>query len=140
MSDTSQGPGWWLASDGKWYPPQPSGPPPPPPGAGGHGASRPTNGLAVASLTLGIIGAAFGLIPLTFFIAWICGVLAVVFGGVGIKRARDGATGKGMAIAGTVLGVAAVLLGVLGLAIINDAFNEVDRRFEEIQREIEGAG
>lgn len=22
MSDTSQGPGWWLASDGKWYPPQ----------------------------------------------------------------------------------------------------------------------
>ena len=21
MSDTSQGPGWWLASDGKWYPP-----------------------------------------------------------------------------------------------------------------------
>ena len=24
MSDMSQGPGWWLASDGKWYPPQPS--------------------------------------------------------------------------------------------------------------------
>ena len=22
MSDTSQGPGWWLASDGKWYAPQ----------------------------------------------------------------------------------------------------------------------
>jgi hypothetical protein len=22
MSDTSQGPGWYLASDGKWYPPQ----------------------------------------------------------------------------------------------------------------------
>jgi hypothetical protein len=22
MSDTSQGPGWWLASDGKWYPPE----------------------------------------------------------------------------------------------------------------------
>lgn len=21
MSDVSQGPGWWLASDGKWYPP-----------------------------------------------------------------------------------------------------------------------
>ena len=24
MSDTSQGPGWWLASDGKWYPPSAS--------------------------------------------------------------------------------------------------------------------
>ena len=22
MSDTSEGPGWWLASDGKWYPPE----------------------------------------------------------------------------------------------------------------------
>lgn len=22
MSDTSQGPGWWQANDGKWYPPQ----------------------------------------------------------------------------------------------------------------------
>lgn len=28
MSDTSQGNGWWMASDGKWYPPQ-SAPPPP---------------------------------------------------------------------------------------------------------------
>ena len=35
MSDTSQGPGWWVASDGKWYPPQPvvDAPPPPPPAA-----------------------------------------------------------------------------------------------------------
>ncbi len=24
MSDTSQGPGWWLASDGRWYPPEQS--------------------------------------------------------------------------------------------------------------------
>jgi eukaryotic-like serine/threonine-protein kinase len=27
MSDTRPAPGWWQASDGKWYPPQPSGPP-----------------------------------------------------------------------------------------------------------------
>ena len=38
MSDTSQGPGWWRASDGKWYPPdthpqyQPPEPPKAPPG------------------------------------------------------------------------------------------------------------
>ena len=31
MSDTSQGPGWWVASDGKWYPPHLAPPPPPPP-------------------------------------------------------------------------------------------------------------
>lgn len=30
MSDASQGPGWWLASDGKWYAPESALPPPPP--------------------------------------------------------------------------------------------------------------
>jgi hypothetical protein len=29
MSDASQGPGWWLAADGKWYPPEQAAPPPP---------------------------------------------------------------------------------------------------------------
>lgn len=33
MSDVQQGLGWWIASDGKWYPPEthPSYRPPPPP-------------------------------------------------------------------------------------------------------------
>ena len=33
MSDISQGPGWWIASDGKWYAPEqhPDYVPPPPP-------------------------------------------------------------------------------------------------------------
>lgn len=48
MSDVSQGPGWWQASDGKWYPPQQQPGPAPqqqapqgfagPPGAGPAGA------------------------------------------------------------------------------------------------------
>ena len=32
MSDTSQGPGWWQASDGKWYPPEQAPGATPPPG------------------------------------------------------------------------------------------------------------
>jgi uncharacterized RDD family membrane protein YckC len=37
MSDTSQGVGWWIASDGKWYPPElhPSALAAPPPSPGG---------------------------------------------------------------------------------------------------------
>jgi len=40
VSDTSGGPGWWQASDGKWYPPdqQPGGTPPP---ASGQPAGSP---------------------------------------------------------------------------------------------------
>lgn len=31
VSDTAQGPDWWRASDGRWYPPQSRAPTPPPP-------------------------------------------------------------------------------------------------------------
>jgi uncharacterized RDD family membrane protein YckC len=41
MSDVSQGPGWWQAANGKWYPPQPQPVPgagyPPPVGQGAYG-------------------------------------------------------------------------------------------------------
>lgn len=48
MSDQSQGPGWWVASDGKWYPPEshpsaaaPLAPPPPVPPASDLVSERP---------------------------------------------------------------------------------------------------
>lgn len=50
MSDSSQGPGWWLASDGKWYAPQaPQVPPPPAPAKSGM------SGCAVALIVGGIM-------------------------------------------------------------------------------------
>lgn len=51
MSETSQGPDWWLASDGKWYPPHlhpwlgpPTPPPPPPPNQGSGPGAQPAGG------------------------------------------------------------------------------------------------
>ncbi|MGB0114160.1 MAG: DUF4328 domain-containing protein [Ilumatobacteraceae bacterium] len=42
MSDVQQGPGWWLASDGKWYPPESRPQPlPPPPVATPPGGTGP---------------------------------------------------------------------------------------------------
>lgn len=48
MSDTQQGPGWWQATDGRWYPPEqhpnyvaPVAPPPPPPPPGVQGYTQP---------------------------------------------------------------------------------------------------
>lgn len=40
MSDAPQGDGWWLASDGRWYPPQSVAPPLPPPMVPGLTAPR----------------------------------------------------------------------------------------------------
>lgn len=43
MSDVQQGPGWWLASDGRWYPPESRPQPlPPPPVASPPGGAGPT--------------------------------------------------------------------------------------------------
>ncbi len=84
------------------------------------------NGMAVASLVLGIVGAVFGLVPIAFVFAWICGVLAVIFGAIGRKRGKETGQRKTMATWGLVLGVVAIVLGVIGIAIVNDAFNDVN--------------
>jgi flagellar basal body-associated protein FliL len=71
----------------------------------------PTSGMAVASLVLGIVGVLGGWC--TFAVPCI---LAVIFGYVGLGQTRSGARrGRGMAIAGLVLGVVpmAVLVVIL---------------------------
>jgi hypothetical protein len=71
------------------------------------------NGLAVASLVLGITSIIFswwGLFTLVQV------VLAVVFGSAGLYRANRGAPNKGLAIAGLVLGlVGSVIYFIFGL-------------------------
>lgn len=48
MSDSSQGPGWWQASDGKWYPPEQVPGTPAQPAASGGGAGRLDVGEAIS--------------------------------------------------------------------------------------------
>jgi Domain of unknown function (DUF4190) len=73
--------------------------------------ARPTSGLAVAALVLGIL--------------WIWGIgsiLAVIFGHVALSETRDGRKGgQGLAVAGLVLGwigVAALLIVLISLAAL----------------------
>lgn len=85
--------------------------------------TRPGNGFAEASLVLGMVGLLLGLIPIFyyFYFVWIlmiCGILAVVFGFAGWKRAKRGAFGKGMAIAGLILGVLTLALGTWGFVAV----------------------
>ncbi|HWD09675.1 MAG TPA: DUF4190 domain-containing protein [Actinomycetota bacterium] len=94
--------------------------PPPPPYAYAYSPpsygrpAAPTNGLAVAALALGIIG-----IPTcTLFVG---PILALIFGAVGkarIKRTGGRQAGKGMAVAGLILGGAGIVLAMVVYGLI----------------------
>ncbi len=98
-------------------PPAPPGPPggyQPPPGYQPYGAGgpapMPTNsGMAIASMVLSLVG----LIP-CFWLFQVPGLLGLIFGFVGLNQTKDGARrGRGMAIAGLVIGIILVVLAVL---------------------------
>jgi hypothetical protein len=80
----------------------------------------PRNGIAVAALVLGITSIVFswwGLLTLVQVL------LAIIFGAVGISRARHGAPKKGLAIAGLVLGlIGAAIYVFLGVASLGVGF------------------
>jgi hypothetical protein len=105
-------------------PPTPSAPPPgptPPPAppaygqqAGGYGyqSTPKTNGLAIASLVLGIA---------QIFLCIVGGILALVFGYISRRQIDEsGGTqgGRGMAIAGIILGWVGIGLGIVYIVVI----------------------
>ena len=67
MSDQSQGPGWWVASDGKWYPPdQAPAVPPPETWAAPPTGPPPSSGMSTgAKVALALVGGLIGLIVLS---------------------------------------------------------------------------
>lgn len=59
MSDMQQGPGWWMASDGKWYPPESRAQPlPPPPWPSPPGGAGPTPVMPGAGSPPGVVPSA----------------------------------------------------------------------------------
>lgn len=72
-----------------------------------------SNGLALASMILGILGITVGLCLIFFPVM---PILAVVFGHIGLSQiSRTGAPGRGFAIAGLVTGYIGIALAVLWL-------------------------
>ena len=114
-------------SDRPQYPTQPGPPPgqyppgqyPPgqyPPGQyppGGPPAARRRNGMGTTALVLGVVAIVLVLLLLFSPVGAFLGLLAVLFGILGIMRANRGeADNRGQAVAGLVTGAIALLVGV----------------------------
>ena len=102
-------PGWWQATDGLWYPPSMRPAMPPPPmyqGPPQYYAPQRTNGFAIASLVLALVGG--------------CGIgsiLALVFGYTArsqIDRSNGAEGGRGLATAGIIIG----FIGLIGIFVL----------------------
>ena len=73
-------------------------------------------GMAIASLVLGILALVGCLIPVLNIVSIILGIIAIILGIVALRAIKQGrAGGKGMAIAGIVLSI----LAILGAILIN---------------------
>jgi hypothetical protein len=130
MSDTQQGPDWWLASDGKWYPPQDATPTPTPPAPGSTdaapvagapvdgGYAQPmaaptTNSNATLSLILGIVS--------IFFCGLLTGIPAIFLGIKGRREIADSngrEGGDGAALGGIITGAIGTLLTTIFIVAI----------------------
>lgn len=75
--------------------------------------------MGTAALVLGILGIVLGFIPvLGIGAALLFGLIGAVLGILGMKKAKQGlATNKGMALAGTILSVLAIVLGIVSLLL-----------------------
>jgi hypothetical protein len=110
-------------SDQPQYPTQPGQPPGQYPGQppgqyqgqppGQYPAARRRNGMGTAALVLGVVAVVLVLLLLFSPIGAFLGLLAVLFGILGIMRANRGeADNRGQAVAGLVTGAIALLVGI----------------------------
>lgn len=129
-SSPSQGYGSSAGGPESYPPPPPAGSPsypqaptyqsappvPAPPGAATTPTAGSTNGLAIASMILGIL-----------WLYWVGSILALIFGYLARRQIKErNQSGDGMAIAGIVLGwigvgvlVLLVIIGIVGAATSN---------------------
>ncbi|MGZ4472049.1 MAG: DUF4190 domain-containing protein [Nocardioidaceae bacterium] len=95
----------------------------------------PSNGLATASLVLGIIGTVLALIPFLGILGAVIGGLGLILGIFGFLASRKHGVGTGKSIAGLVLGVASIvvfaLVSAATVAAVDTAVKETNKTFKD---------
>ena len=101
---------------------------------------KPTSGLAIAGLVLGIIAILGSFIPIinniSFVIAIVGGILAIV-ALVGATKGKNG--GKGMAIAGVVLAVVSIMLVLITQSAFKSALDKTSENLKSGSQPVESS-
>lgn len=138
MSDTPEGEGWWQASDGKYYPPEPGPAPGSRPRPAGQQPTTQRSQHPVAALALVVAAVASVVVVIAAFLTWATiellgesvsisgtddgsdGVLTLILGAgalivAGVARVK-GRTGRAMPVIVAVLGALTLLIGLIDIA------------------------
>ena len=124
MSDISQPAGWWLATDGKWYPPE-SMPPAPP--KKGHSSVMGDSRSSLATLVIVVIGACSAVVV-------VGGLLAAIVVPANLSNTQDsGLMGNDVAL-GIAMAVGSIFYGALlaGVALVIDYLDRIARDVHRI--------
>jgi hypothetical protein len=94
---------------------------------------EPKNGFGITAFICGIAGAICGLIPILSVPALAAGLIGFGFGMGGVKRLRSKrADNKVMTILGVIVSVLAVVLGVIGMIIVQKAVTDLQTDLNNI--------
>ena len=97
----------------------------------------PMSGLAVTALVIGIVALITSLIPIVNNISFFLGILAVIFGIIGIVQARKGSkSGLGLAVGGLVTAVLACILVLVSQAAYSAAIDKATQSMNETVEQI----
>jgi hypothetical protein len=107
-----------TADPGAWPPVQPGRPDAPYAQSPAIVYGRETNGIAIAAGVCGIVAVVLCWIPFVDYVSIVLGVLAIIFGILGLRRADAYGSGRGMAITGIVCGAVGLAIAFLFLLLI----------------------
>lgn len=92
-----------------------------------------SNGLAIAGFVLGLLGFLGSWIPVINVVGIILGVIGVVLAGVGLSKSRSIGSGRGLAIAGLILGVLAIAIAIfINVVFVGAVVDAVDDAVDEV--------
>ena len=101
---------------------------------------KPRNGAGVAALVLGLLGLVLSILVLPAPLGALLGLLAVIFGIIGIGRAgSEEATNRGQAVTGVIVGILALALGGLLTVRIGGYLQDHRTDFNDLARCVNAA-